>query len=49
VVSDQAGLRQGELLTLRWEDVDLKARTVHVRRTAYSSGCCTVAAHGADN
>jgi integrase len=27
------GLRQGELLGLRWEDVDLEAGTLHVRRT----------------
>lgn len=26
------GLRQGELLGLRWEDVDLEAGTLHVRR-----------------
>ena len=33
VVAVQSGLRQGELLALRWEDVDLEARTVQVRRT----------------
>ena len=27
------GLRQGELLGLRWEEVDLEAGTLHVRRT----------------
>ena len=27
------GLREGELLGLKWEDVDLKARTLSVRRT----------------
>jgi integrase len=27
------GLRQGELLALRWDDVDLKSRTLQVRRT----------------
>ena len=27
------GLRTGEALALRWEDVDLEARTVHVRHT----------------
>ena len=27
-----AGLRQGELLGLRWEDVDLEAGTLQVRR-----------------
>lgn len=29
-----AGLRQGELLALRWEDVDLDAGKLQVRRTA---------------
>jgi integrase len=33
VVAVQSGLRQGELLALRWEDVDLEAHTVQVRRT----------------
>ena len=33
VVAVQSSLRQGELLTLRWEDLDLKARTLQVRRT----------------
>ncbi len=28
-----AGLRQGELLGLRWEDVDLEAGMLQVRRT----------------
>lgn len=27
------GMRQGELLALRWSDVDLEGRVVHVRRT----------------
>ena len=34
----QSGLRQGELLALRWEDVDLKARTLQVRRTLTRNG-----------
>jgi integrase len=38
VVAVQSGLRQGELLTLRWEDVDLKARTLQVRRTLTRNG-----------
>ncbi len=38
MVSAQSGLRQGELLTLRWEDVDLEARTVQVRRTLTRNG-----------
>jgi integrase len=35
VVAVTAGLREGELLALRWEDVDLEAATptLHVRRT----------------
>ncbi len=28
-------MRLGELLALRWEDVDLSAGTIHVRRTLY--------------
>ena len=38
VISVQSGLRQGELLALRWEDVDLEARTVQVRRTLTRNG-----------
>lgn len=33
-VAVSAGLRQGELLGLRWEDIDLEAGTLQVRRTA---------------
>jgi integrase len=33
VVAVHCGLRQGELLGLKWEDVDLEARTLPVRRT----------------
>jgi integrase len=33
VLAVHTGLRQGELLGLRWEDVDLEARTLCVRRT----------------
>jgi integrase len=33
VLAVTTGMRQGELLGLRWEDVDLGARTVRVRRT----------------
>lgn len=32
VLAVTCGLRQGELLRLRWEDVDLEARTLTVRR-----------------
>lgn len=38
VVAVQSGLRQGELLAIRWEDVDLEARTVQVRRTLTRNG-----------
>jgi len=38
VVAVQSGLRQGELLTLRWKDVDLEACTVQVRRTITRDG-----------
>jgi len=33
VLTVTTGMRQGELLGLGWEDVDLEARTVRVRRT----------------
>jgi integrase len=33
VLAIHRGLRQGELLGLRWEDVDLEAGTVQIRRT----------------
>ena len=35
VLAVHSGLRQGEMLGLRWEDVDLEAGTLQVRRTAY--------------
>ncbi len=38
VVAVQCGLRQGELLALRWEDVDLEARTLQMRRTLAREG-----------
>jgi integrase len=38
IVAVQSGLRQGELLALRWEDVDLEARTLQVRRTLTRDG-----------
>ena len=38
VVALQSGLRQGELLALRWEDVDLETHTVQVRRTVTRDG-----------
>ncbi len=36
------GLREGELLGLRWEDFDLEAATVEVRRTASYVGGATI-------
>src|ERR687889_2680247 len=38
VVAVQCGLRQGEILALRWEDVDLAAHTVQVRHTITRDG-----------
>lgn len=38
VVAIQSGVRQGELLALRWEDVDLEACTLQVRRTLTRNG-----------
>ena len=38
VVAIHAGLRQGELLALKWDDLDLEAGTLRVRRTLTYSG-----------
>ncbi|PLS87636.1 MAG: site-specific integrase [Actinobacteria bacterium] len=38
VLAVHSGLRQGELLALRWEDLDLEARTLRVRRTLTWAG-----------
>ncbi len=38
VAALHTGLRQGELLALRWEDLDLEARTLQVRRTITKDG-----------
>ena len=38
VLAIHTGLRQGELLSLRWEDVDLEAATLRVRRTLTCAG-----------
>jgi integrase len=38
VVALHTGLRQGELLALRWEDLDLEAHTLQVRRTVTKDG-----------
>ena len=38
VVAVHTGLRQGELLALKWDDVDLEAGTLRVRRTVTYSG-----------
>jgi len=37
VLAVHTGLRQGELLGLKWGDVDLEAGTLHVRRTLTTS------------
>jgi integrase len=34
VLAVTAGLRIGELLGLRWEDIDLDSEALHVRRTS---------------
>jgi integrase len=33
VLAVHTGMRQGELLALRWEDVDLNEGVIHIRRT----------------
>jgi integrase len=38
VLAVHTGMRQGELLGLKWSDVDLKAGTISVRRTLTKSG-----------
>ena len=38
MVALHTGLRQGELLALRWEDLDLEAHTLQVRRTVTKDG-----------
>jgi integrase len=38
VVALHTGLRQGELLALRWEDVDIEEKTLTVRRTITKDG-----------
>ena len=38
VVALHTGLRQGELLALRWEDLDFETRTLQVRRTVTKDG-----------
>jgi integrase len=37
ILALQTGMRQGELLALKWEDVDLNRGMVHVRRTLVRS------------
>jgi integrase len=38
VLAVHTGMRQGELLALKWEDVDLNEGVVRVRRTLARSG-----------
>ena len=35
VLAVTTGMRQGELLGLKWEDLDLRAETLQVRRTVF--------------
>jgi integrase len=35
LIALRTGLRRGELLALRWEDIDLKAGTIHVQRNVW--------------
>jgi integrase len=37
ILAVQTGMRQGELLALKWEDVDLNRGVIHVRRTLVRS------------
>jgi integrase len=37
ILAVTTGMRQGELLALRWQDVDLKNSTVSVRRISGST------------
>ena len=38
VLAVSTGMRQGELLALKWQDVDLENATLSVRRTLTKSG-----------
>jgi integrase len=38
VLAVHTGMRQGELLALKWEDVDLNAGVIHIRHTLTRSG-----------
>ncbi len=38
VLMATTGVRVGEALGLRWEDLDLDARTLRVNRTVYTGG-----------
>ena len=38
VLAVHTGMRQGELLALKWEDIDLEAATLQVRRTLTKNG-----------
>ena len=41
------GMRQGELLGLKWDDIDLQTGTLHIRRTLSTAmGKVRVAWHG---
>lgn len=36
------GMRRGELLALRWEDIDLKAGVIHVTKSVYFAGSASI-------
>ena len=36
------GLRRGELLALRWEDIDLEAGVIHVSKSVYFAGSASI-------
>jgi integrase len=38
ILAVHTGMRQGELLGLKWEDVDLNEGVIHIRRTVVCSG-----------
>src|SRR3712207_3966921 len=38
ILAVHTGMRQGELLGLKWQDVDLRSETIQVRRTLTKSG-----------
>src|SRR3712207_6794599 len=39
VLALTTGMRQGEPLSLKWEDIDLQTGTLRIRRTLHGDGC----------